>query len=172
MAAHEAGHLEFGTYALSTSLPDLLEAVCRRYGRPRPAALESLAALFRLYPHPRLMQDLWTILEDARVESFLQREYPGFRRDLAQFAADTILPRDPAHGLMVRELIADCLLRLSVGESMSSAVLRSVTEEVSILWDVLTCIDGRLDSRELARRTAHAVYVRTEELADLPCGPA
>ena len=165
MAAHEAGHLEFGTYELSMrSVPDLLEAVCLRYGRPRPAALESLAALFRLYPHPRLMQDLWTILEDARVESFLQREYPGFRRDLAQFAADTILPRDPAHGLMVRELIADCLLRLSVGESMSSAVPRAVMEEVSILWDLCQSVLTADSTAERSVRTAHAVYVRMEEL--------
>jgi hypothetical protein len=165
MAAHEAGHLEFGTYALSmTSLPDLLEAVCRRYGTPLPAAPESLAALFRLYPHPRLMQDLWTILEDARVESFLQREYPGFRRDLAQFAADTILPRDPAHGLTVRELIADCLLRLSVGESMSSAVPRAVTEEVSMLWDLCRSVLTADSTAERSVRTAHAVYVRMEEL--------
>lgn len=165
MAAHEAGHLEFGTYTLPiSSLVDLLETVCGRYGRPRPAALESLAALFRLYPHPRLMQDLWTILEDARVESFLQREYPGLQKDLAQFAADTILPRDPAHGLMVRELIADCLLRLSVGESMSSAVPHAVTEEVSILWNLCQPVLTPDSTAERSVRTAHEVYVRMEEL--------
>jgi nitric oxide reductase NorD protein len=165
MAAHEAGHVEFGTYTLRiSSLLDLLETVCRRYGRPRPAALESLAALFRLYPHPRLMQDLWTILEDARVESFLQREYPGLRRDLAQFAADTILPRDPAHGLTVRELIADCLLRLSVGESMSSAVPHAVTEEVSILWNLCQPVLTPDSTAERSVRIAHEVYVRMEEL--------
>ncbi len=165
MAAHEAGHLEFGTYKLPIrSLLDLLEAACRRYGRPRPGGLESLAALFRLYPHPRLMQDLWAILEDARVEYLLQREYPGLRRDLAQFSADTIISRDPAHGLTVRELIVDCLLRLSVGESLSSAVPHAVTEEVSILWDLCQPVLTPSSTAELTVRTAHEVYVRMEEL--------
>ncbi|MDF2459665.1 MAG: hypothetical protein K0S79_2081, partial [Nitrospira sp.] len=165
MAAHEAGHLEFGTYTLPiSSLLDLLETVCRRYGRLRPVALESLAALFLLYPHPRLIQDLWTILEDARVESFLQREYPGLRSDLAQFAADAILPRDPTHGLTVRELIADCLLRLSIGESMSSAVPHAVTEEVSILWNLCQPVLSPDSTAERSVRTAHEIYVRMEEL--------
>ncbi len=87
MAAHEAGHLEFGTYRLTLEpLADLVAAVRRRYGRSPQALPEFLAALFRLYPHPRLMHDLWVVLEDARVEFLLQTEYPGLRRDLAQLA--------------------------------------------------------------------------------------
>src|SRR6476620_457022 len=38
MAAHEAGHLEFGTYRLQMdALADVTLAVCRRYGQPVPA---------------------------------------------------------------------------------------------------------------------------------------
>ncbi|MBI3356233.1 MAG: hypothetical protein HY038_05585, partial [Nitrospirae bacterium] len=135
MAAHEAGHLEFGTYKLGLeSLADLVEVVQQRYGRSKPAMPDTLAALFQLYPHPRLVQDLWIVLEDARIEFLLQTEYPGLRRDLARVAAETITPRDRAHGLTVKELIIDCLLRLSSGESDGSAVPNALKEEVSILW--------------------------------------
>jgi len=164
MAAHEAGHIEFGTYRLTLdSLQDLVTAVCNRYGRgvQQPA---SLAGLFRLYPHPRLIQDLWIVLEDARVEAHLQREYPGLRRDLQRVAGEAVTPRDPAHGLTVKELLVDCLLRLSTGESAESAVPRAVQGEVALLWSMCGPVLAPGASAEETLRLVHAVYVRMEEL--------
>ncbi|HEX6727716.1 MAG TPA: hypothetical protein VF078_10205, partial [Nitrospira sp.] len=69
MAAHEAGHLEFGTYRLRLdSLTDLIETAQRRYGRSNEARPDTLAALFQMYPNPTLARDLWMVLEDARIE--------------------------------------------------------------------------------------------------------
>lgn len=164
MAAHEAGHLQYGTYRLKlSSLTDLWGSVRLRYGQPEKTMPDSLAGLFRLYPHPRLVHDLWTILEDARVEYLLQMEYPGLRRDLAQLAAHAITPRDPAHGLTVKELIIDCLLRLSTGET-ESTIPQAVKEEVSILWKLCEPILSTSATAESAVRLAHEVYVRMEEL--------
>jgi len=165
MAAHEAGHLEFGTYRPQLArLTDLVEALCERYGRPKPPSLDSLATLFRLYPHSRLAQDLWTVIEDARVEFLLQAEYPGLRTDLARLAAEAVTPRDPAQGLTAKELVVDCLLRLSTGESEDTAVPRALREEVSILWRLCRPIFAMTASADDAIRLAHTVYVRMEEL--------
>jgi nitric oxide reductase NorD protein len=165
MAAHEAGHLEFGTYRLRMNqLTDLGLAVCHRYRRPTPAALQTLGELFRLYPQPRLMRDLWAILEDARVEYLLHTYYPGLRSDLAHFAADMITARDPAHGLTVRELVVDCLLRLSTGASFSSAVPHAIAEEVSMLWKLCQPVMTAAATAEDVVRIAHEVYSRVEEL--------
>lgn len=164
-AAHEAGHLEFGTYQLRLDpLVDLVEVVRERYGRSKQAMPDTLAALFRLYPHPRLMQDLWMVMEDARIEFLLRAEYPGLRRDLAQLASEAITPRDPAHGLTVKELIVDCLLRLSTGESEDSAVPNAIKEEVSILWTICRSVLRTTATAEDTVRLVHDVYVRMEEL--------
>ncbi len=165
MAAHEAGHLEFGSYQLRLEpLADLIDVVRQRYGRSEQAMVDTLAALFRLYPHPWLVQDLWMVLEDARIEFLLQAEYPGLRRELAQLAGETVTPRDPAHGLTVKELIIDCLLRLSMGESENSAVPHTVKEEVFILWNLCQPVLRTTATAEEAVRIVHDVYVRMEEL--------
>lgn len=165
MAAHEAGHVEFGTYRLRVEdLADVIEAVQQRYGRVQDGIPETLAALFQLYPHPLLVRDLWTVLEDARIEFLLQAEYPGLRRELAQLAAHSITPRDPAHGLTVKELLVDCLLRLSTGESAASAVPHAVTEEVSVLWAMCQPLFHTAATAEQAVRLTHALYVTMEEL--------
>ncbi|HEU5091212.1 MAG TPA: hypothetical protein VFT30_00915, partial [Nitrospira sp.] len=165
MAAHEAGHLEFGTYRLRLeSLTDLVETVRGRYGRSNEARPDTLAALFQMYPNPMLVRDLWTVLEDARIEFLLQTEYPGLRCDLARFAAESISPRDPAQGVTPEELIVDGLLRLSTGETEDSAVPKAVREEVSILWSMCRSILKTTATAEETVRTVDQVYVRLEEL--------
>jgi hypothetical protein len=165
MAAHEAGHVEFGTYQLRLeSLSDLIETVRHRYGRSQQASPETLAALFQLYPHSLLVRDLWVVLEDARVEFLLQAEYPGLRNDLARLAAESIGPRNPVEGVMPKELVIDCLLRLSTGEARDSAVPKAIREEVSILWGMCQSILKTTATAEETVRVVDAVYVRLEEL--------
>ncbi|MBX3329725.1 MAG: VWA domain-containing protein [Nitrospira sp.] len=165
MAAHEAGHLEFGTYRLRLeSLTDLIETVQHRYGRSNEAGPGTLAAFFQMYPNPALVRDLWIVLEDARIEFLLQAEYPGLRCDLARFAAESIAPRDPAQGVTPEELIVDGLLRLSTGETEDSAVPKAVREEVSILWSMCRSIFKTTATAEETVRVVDQVYVRLEEL--------
>jgi len=165
MAAHEAGHVEFGTYDLRLeSLADLVETVRERYGRANEARPDTLAALFRMYPSPALVQALWIVLEDARIEFLLQTEYPGLRCDLARLAEESITPRDPAQGLTVQELVIDCLLRLSTGESVDSAVPKAVKGEVAILWRMCQSILKTMATAEETVRVVDAVYMRMEEL--------
>jgi len=172
MAAHEAGHLEFGTYRLGMNqLSDLALAVCHRYRRPTPVALQTLGDLFRLYPQPQLMRDLWIVLEDARVEYLLRTHYPGLRSDLDQFAADTITARDPAHGLTARELAVDCLLRLSAGGSFASVVPRAMTDEVSALWTLCQPVLTATATAKDVLRIADEVYSSLEALVAAAAKP-
>jgi hypothetical protein len=165
MTAHEAGHLEFGTYALSFEvLADLIEAVRGRYARDErekreirdeadrretrderdkrdaqetpvaQAAVQTLGELFGLYPQPLLVRDLWLLLEDARVEFLLRRSYPGLRDLLAVLAKNAMEQRPPLHSLTARELMVDCLLRLSSGVGDSVALPRAVAPEVESIW--------------------------------------
>lgn len=165
MAAHEAGHLEFGTYRLTLDrLADLVDTVRERYGRSSEARPETLNALFQLYPQALLVRDLWVVLEDARIECLLQAEYPGLGRDLARLAAESITPRDPSQGVTVKEVVVDCLLRLSTGETEAAAVPQAVKEEVSILWGMSQAVLKTAATAEDVVRVVDAVYLRLEEL--------
>jgi hypothetical protein len=165
MAAHEAGHVEFGTYRMRLeSLADLVAEVRRRYGRTDRVDPETLAALFRLYPHPRLVQDIWMLLEDARVEFLLQQQYPGLRRDLQTLARETVTTRSLTHGLTVKELIVDQLLQLSSADPESVAIHEATKEEIAILWPICQSIQRTTATAEDVVRVTHSVYVRLEEL--------
>ncbi len=165
MAAHEAGHIEFGTYRLTLEpLADLIMAVRQKYGRVQQNEPDSLEVLFHLYPHPGLIQDLWTLVEDARVEFLLQREYPGIQRDLQQLALEAVTTRSLTHGLTVKELVVDQLLQLSTAASQPVAIHEAIKDEITILWPMCQTILSPNATAEEAVRVAHALYMRLEEL--------
>ena len=165
MAAHEAGHVEFGTYRLTLEpFGDLIKSLRQQYGVMDRAMPDNLAALFRLYPHPGLIRDLWTLVEDARVEFLLQREYPGLQRDLQRFAREAISTRSLTQGLTVKELVVDQLLQLSTSASQPVAIHEAIKNEMTILWPICQTILTPTATAEKAVLVAHALYVRLDEL--------
>jgi hypothetical protein len=165
MAAHEAGHVEFGTYRLTLEpFADLIMSLGQKYGLVNQAAPDTLAELFSLYPHPGLIQDLWMLVEDARVEFLLQREYPGLQRDLQGFAREAVATRSLTHGLTIKELVVDQLLQLSTAAKQPVAIHEAIKDEIAILWPMCQAIQAPTATAEEAVRLAHALYVRLEEL--------
>ena len=157
MTAHEAGHLEFGTYRVALDqLYDLARQVHERYSKysgevndPRP---NTLADLFDLYPQRGVIQDLWEILEDARVEFLLQHEYPGLRQDLAILTKEAVNTRSFLHGMTVREIVLDALLVRFAGEPSGHGEQRDLQDVVARTW-------------ELAQRILHSKATAEEAIA-------
>ncbi|MGH7165157.1 MAG: nitric oxide reductase activation protein NorD, partial [Nitrospiraceae bacterium] len=193
MTAHEAGHLEFGTYSLSLGrLVDLIEEVRRRYGGDKPSPhpspiahcnlesngqpgegqsgmtqgprIQSLKELFALYPQPGLVRDLWTVLEDARVEYRLQHEYPGLKRDLAVLAREAVRTRSLTHGVSVREMIVDCLLLLTTADPGTVRIPDSIADIVERLWGLCQRILTPTASAEETIRLVDRLYLTMEEM--------
>jgi nitric oxide reductase NorD protein len=186
MAAHEAGHLEFGTYDLSiATLGELIADVQRRYVRDSrderdvrekqvapfsrvapiaPNNVATLAQLFALYPQPGLIRDLWAVLEDARVEYLLRHEYPGLKADLARQAQDAIRTHTLTQGMTVREIVVDALLLLSTAEPGTFTIPGSIAGIVDRAWaqcrEILTPTAAAAD----VVRVADRVYVLLDEL--------
>jgi hypothetical protein len=185
MAAHEAGHLEFGTYALDlASLADLIADVQRRYvrdsrderdAREKPVApfphvspatpntVASLAEVFALYLQPGLIRDLWTVLEDARVEHRLRHEYPGLQADLSRQAQEAIRTHTLTQGMTVREIVVDALLLLSTAEPGSFTIPASIDDVVQDAWRLCRPLLQPEATAADAVRVADRIYALLEE---------
>jgi Mg-chelatase subunit ChlD len=183
MAAHEAGHLEFGTYSLSLEqLADLVAAVRVRYARDARAEREkqvasfpqvspveqsdvaSLADLFALYPQPGLIRDLWTVLEDARVEYLLRHEYPGLAADLARQAQEAIRTHTLTQGMTVREIVVDALLLLSTAAPGTFTIPDSIAAVVERVWAQCRALLQPAATAADVVRVADRVYALLDEL--------
>ena len=165
MTAHEAGHLEFGTYHLQADrLADLIAAVQSRYAGSALKHIATLDHLFALYPHPALIRDLWTIVEDARVEHHLQQEYPGLAHDLAALAQESVQSRSLTHGMTVREMVVECLLLLSTQDPRTVRVPEALTGVVEQAWNLCRAVLTMEATAADAVRLADRLYVLLENL--------
>ena len=169
MTAHEAGHLEFGTYGVSLrDVADLIADVTARYSRaPSDVGtwnVQTLQQVFDLYPQPGLIRDLWTILEDARVEYLLQQEYPGLKRGLAALAEEAVAVRSFLHGMSVREMVVDCLLLLSTRDPGAVPVPDAINAIVEQTWALCQGIRKPASTAEDAIRLADGIYVLLEKM--------
>ena len=183
MAAHEAGHLEFGTYRLSLAqLGDFVTELRQRYRRssedpsPHPVSLRgegpqegtvhTLHDLFALYPQPGLVRDLWTVLEDARVEFLLRSEYPGLRNDLAALANEAVKTRSLLHGMSVREMVVDALLLLTTAEAEPARIPDAIADVVERVWSMAQSLFRRGVTAEETVRLADRIYVSLESMLE------
>lgn len=168
LVAHEVGHLEFGTYHVDRRfLRGLAQHVASRYPREK-SSLESLpdslADFFSLYPRKGVMQDLWTILEDARVEFLLQQEYPGLRHDLAALSQASVQTRSFLHGMTVREMVLDYLLRLSTHGPEGLQIQEDLQPIVNRCWAIGQTILHPQATNEHAIELADKIYQVLDEM--------
>src|SRR2546426_1326458 len=174
LTAHEAGHLEYGTYDLPLSrLADLAAQAGLRYGRASASPPTSLEEFFQLYPHPLLIRDLWMMAEDARIEACLKAEYPGLGRDMDAVAREEVARRSLTHGMSVRELIVELLLEMSATDPDEVRVPDALADVVERAWALLRVVATPQATAEAVVRAVHRAYVLIEELTakELPTPP-
>ena len=150
---HQAGYVEFGT--------DAVDVVARD-------------AVFGATHHPGLLQRLFTILEDVRVDAAIRRRYPGARRDLETLTATVLAGRPIERPVLQRDDLVDALQRFSAGVSRP-ALLADATSpaRATLLADVL----GRAVELRAVGATAEdsiRIAIAIGELVDeeLPLDPA
>lgn len=122
LAAHQAGRIEFGTYALSLASvwPRLPAAVRGR--APADAIPRTLDAVYALFTRPDRIEALFLFVEARRISARLADAYPGLRPDLTWVASAThLLPRFIRSGLDV--LDAALVPGWEVGATVEDALL-------------------------------------------------
>jgi hypothetical protein len=144
MVAHEVGHLEFGTYALSHQVLQRLAAgVQTRYDKEvldQISAVHTLGSLFQRYPQPGIIRDLWEIVEDGRIDFLLRQEYPGLQEDLTTLTREALETRTFSHGMTAREIVLDALLLLFAGFTKEDFTRPGLQEVIDDIWEIAKTI--------------------------------
>ena len=144
MVAHEVGHLEFGTYALShQTLQRLATRVHTRYHKEaldQNGTVYTLGNLFQCYPQPGIIRDLWEILEDARIDFLLRLEYPGLQEDLTILTKESLEIRTFSHGMTAREIVLDALLLLFAGFTKDDFTRPGLQDVIDEIWEIAKTI--------------------------------
>jgi hypothetical protein len=123
-ATHQTAHLEFGSFWFRFDRDDALferrrgeiedERSARAGTDGARAALTDMERFFDLFDERQLALDLFTIVEDARIDALVRREYGGIRVAWGRTQEAELEQRPDASELPLRRALMENLVRASL----------------------------------------------------------
>jgi len=157
--AHQAGYVEFGTFKFRLSAvqdlfpPEFMEA-CLRGITDKGKEISPLEAFFHLFPRKNLARDLFHILEGARVDCCLRREYRGLKSDMNRFLPLAVEPRPAISSLPLQEAILESILRWALlDEPMKPSFLALLSQGDDLTSSLIALTRPGAAVRNSARAT-------------------
>ncbi len=126
-STHQAGHLEFGSFWFhferpGTVLGDAGRRLLTTQTQLDRKPLTQMERFFDLFDDRQLASDLFAVVEDARVDARIGREYGGIRPAYHRVQQIELAGRTPPRQLPLRQAFVELL------------VLLSLEQEAELLW--------------------------------------
>lgn len=113
---HQAGHIEFGTFAFSLEKAADLFPDRRQQLLPTDGAnLTDIERFFSLFKDKKLASDIFTVVEDIRINYLLKQAYAGIRHSYQQIQQESLSKRLLPSSLPLREAFLEVLIWMSRG---------------------------------------------------------
>ena len=132
ISTHQVGHIEFGSFDFlfdrrSTLFHDLrptLVAPPAHLVNPAPDESEDgdlertwltdMQRFFDLFPERQMALDIFTIVEDGRLDAYVVDQYRGIRGEYHRVQDDALAERSPMEEMAAQEALMEFLVRLSL----------------------------------------------------------
>ncbi len=168
---HRAMHHELGTFRLRLDEP---EPHFRRLRPPSPQdGRTDLEVLFLAFARPALAVEVFTVLEDVRVDAAAERTLAGLRAGYRWARDEALAQRPELTGLPPRAAAAEALVRLSLGDSALElpASLHAPVRRLAALAAVVRRADATVESTAEAAVRVYGVLAALPNLG-AAAGPA
>jgi len=113
---HQAGHIEFGSFDFSFEREARLFTNYRKKLASANGGLTDMGRFFSLFEDRKLIVDIFTVVEDTRVDYLLKQAYAGIRNSYQNIQQESLSRRIPFSVLSLREACLELLIRLSLGD--------------------------------------------------------
>jgi hypothetical protein len=180
MTAHQAGYLEFGTFAFA--LDELASRLgpgdvppgtsgTVRLSATQPLVFRSdFARFFTGFPRPSVARDLFFCLEDGRIDYRLGHTYRGLAAPLARVIQDALASRPPITGRALWDALFEVLIHLCGAGTPPVKVPRLLVPLVRFLQGVVQRVRQPHATVYDAAAGAVEVYRLLEQLPNVRLG--
>jgi len=121
MVTHQAGHLEFGSFDFCFDKEAKLFPNWRfELGCQDRSSITGLERFFDLFADRKLAADIFTAVEDSRVDYRLKREYAGIRKTYERIQREALAQRPTIPSLPLREAFLEVLVQMSLEDLAES----------------------------------------------------
>ncbi|MYC31458.1 MAG: hypothetical protein F4X65_15445 [Chloroflexi bacterium] len=181
VATHQVAHLEFGSFDYDFDKPALLFDEERRYPLERELgaqqvnddvlvgdleadgqtrAYTDIGRFLSLFENRRLAFDLFTVLEDVRLDYRIKVEYPGIRQAAIDVQAQALSLRPEVEDLPLQEALIELLIRMSLDHFNNLPVPVDFQEEATMLARILQVLrDASANVEDTAEATLRAYEI-------------
>ena len=188
VSTHQVAHLEFGSFTFSFDEPSTLfkdlrpsletdvvaSAVTRlqeRLGEEEDTSsaergyLTDMGRFFHLFDDRRLGLDVFTVLEDGRLDYRVKAEYPGIVSHYRRVQSGGLDERSSIEELPVRQAMVEFLVRLSLEQFKGLPVPKEHKDTARVLAKIFKRL---LTVRATVEDTAEATIRAYQVLSQLP----
>ncbi|MFQ6025892.1 MAG: nitric oxide reductase activation protein NorD [Dehalococcoidia bacterium] len=146
VATHQVAHLEFGSFEFVFDRPATLFEEERRFAMEKEIAarraaetdvFDEIGRFLAMFDDRRLAFDLFTVLEDCRLDYRIKVEYPGIRHSAGLVQQETLAKRPQIEDLPLQEALVEFLIHMSLEQFTSLPVPQEYQEEATMLARIL-----------------------------------
>ncbi|GMV85250.1 MAG: hypothetical protein AMXMBFR80_11060 [Dehalococcoidia bacterium] len=158
-ATHQAAHIEFGSFDFEFARAGNVFPLRRtRLADPASHPATDMEAFFDLFPERQLASDLFTIAEDARIDSRVKSEYGGIRRPLLGMQQEELGKRPDVRDMPLRNAFVENLVRASLDGIEAIRWPRDRAEPMSRALGLLSAVQDERARVEDAAEATLALY--------------
>jgi nitric oxide reductase NorD protein len=155
VATHQLGHLEFNSFSLainadSTQFDDLRpELVARaQSGQDTAPFTIDMSHFFGLFSNRQLADDIFSALEDARIDSLTQRRYLGLAPFYHRVLMAALEKRPPIEAMPLQTAMVELMVRLSLDPAQAVPVPLEQAEDARQLAGLVKVVQNPLTTVE------------------------
>ena len=181
VSTHQVGHLEFGSFLFeydrpSTRFEDLRPTLdaAERSGAGEDGGggwVTDMQRFFDMFANRKLALDIFTVVEDGRLDALVKVEYLGIRADYAAVQADSIPSRPAIESLPAQEALVELLVRISLDQK---AGLAAPAKYASHARRIARIAERVIDAEATVEDTAEAtirIYAILDEIPNEQVAP-
>ncbi len=158
---HQLGFFENGTYGFTLGLarqriPGLPDTP-RGYD-PLGENAPDLYRFFMLWPIPDLMRQIFTILEDLRIDAAMRRRYPGARKDLDRVLGRALAQRPEREDFTLSADLLESLVQFSLGATREDLLASQPSAHLVRMLEAAAGLQSRMATVYDGTRAAVICY--------------
>ncbi|SVD64405.1 uncharacterized protein METZ01_LOCUS417259, partial [marine metagenome] len=182
VATHQTAHLEFQSFRFSFGRPAAVFSNMRYdivsleewentaedeedNEAERILAQADLQRFFTLFEDGVLARDIFTAVEDCRLDYRVKKEYPGIKSAYARVQGQSLDGRPPIEDLPAQEAMVELLIRFSLQQGQELMVPEKYSEWAKALWGVVQPLSS---SQALVEDSAEAVIRLYQLISQIP----
>ncbi len=175
VSTHQVGRMEFGSFRFNfygtshrfDNLRNALDNKTSEIAGSNVSAATDIQRFFNLFEERQLSLDIFSIVEDGRVDAKIKDEYKGISKGYKSIQSDALALRPNVRELKSREALLELLVQISLGETQPISVPKKYkTQALNIVKIARHCMNAQSTVEDTAEATIRIYRILIDVLND------